>query len=67
MLTQNTNQSPTCNRASRAFFYANDIISTSIPIGVRKEFERYGTVVYSSALCSLHHDLELCSLNHDLD
>ena len=65
MLTQNTNQSPTCNLQVGLLFYANDIISTSIPIGVRKEFERYGTVVYSSALCSLNHDLELCSLNHD--
>ena len=67
MLTQNTNQSPTCNLQVGLLFYANGIISTSIPIGVRKEFERYGTVVYSSALCSLHHDLELCSLHHDLD
>ena len=44
-------------------FYANDIISTSIPIGVRKEFERYGTVVYSSALCSLNHDLDTLLAN----
>ena len=37
MLTQNTNQSPTCNLQVGLLFYANDIISTSIPIGTEAE------------------------------